>query len=490
MDRYSLILNAPRRHVGSAFTPLAIPASPLAMFSMRRDATRTYCMRVRRASDNATLDVGWAGNWVDAQAIIDWAAGAAVYVNRLYSLNAANDWVQADTSKQPLLLAAGAVPQSVRYSGAVRFTNALMSTPSVAWGQSVTALAAVYNSLANGGVAVGSGSATDGTQENWYAPLDSGAGQFRVGIAKATPSHFNLWDRTLTAPVVVGAKIVLTNGPSTLVIPIVNSTVGTSGWTQSFSSSGGTFSNEPCHIGADGRSSPPYSNVLLRGAGVYGSALSDPDVHSVAKFLGAYPSGIIIGDSTIAAYSGTTEVAAYVHNSADMLRSDGIVSIAVPGHTIAQQKAQWQATTNRQYVDWVIIEIGLNDTNPAVSAATTVAALQDLVNTVRADNSTCKILIATMTPAWNRWPAVGYDPPSAQAKWVAMNEAISGGGATPVTGVDGRITSHTASLTELVSGNAALAGAYDTGDHIHENNAGRQIIGAAYRAAIAGVGLL
>ncbi len=59
-------------------------------------------------------------------------------------------------------------------------------------------------------------------------------------------------------------------------------------------------------------------------------------------------------------------------------------------------------------------------------------------------------------------------------RWLALNNAI----VNTFTNVDGRITSHEPLLNDS---NDNLKAEYDTGDHVHENVAGRQIIANAWR---------
>jgi lysophospholipase L1-like esterase len=140
----------------------------------------------------------------------------------------------------------------------------------------------------------------------------------------------------------------------------------------------------------------------------------------------------------------------------------------------------------------VCVEIGLNDLNPATATATSIAALQDLITTIRAGvSSSCKIIMCTMIPCYNRLVTVyGGSAGDALIKWRAMNEAIMGRGASAITSVDARTEDHTTALTTLVSVNETLNATYDTGDGIHENNAGRQIVAAAWRDALESLGLI
>src|SRR6478736_6349884 len=117
-------------------------------------------------------------------------------------------------------------------------------------------------------------------------------------------------------------------------------------------------------------------------------------------------SGCAIGDSTVAANYppgiGILSVASYTLDL--MPAGSAINDISFPGDTINQQLTAWSAlpAPTKAAFDWVICEIGLNDVDPAVSLATTVSHYQTMVNTIRADNATCKIIAATMTPCKGR----------------------------------------------------------------------------------------
>lgn len=188
----------------------------------------------------------------------------------------------------------------------------------------------------------------------------------------------------------------------------------------------------------------------------------------------------VIGDSTVSAYSGNNAVFSYLPYS------KAPISVATPGETIAQQKTRWDALTAAQYraMSAVFIQVGLNDLDPAESAATALGRLQSLVTKIRADLPLASpIVIATMIPCRARLIAVygGTNGPVAYAKWLAMNDAIAGNGGSAITGVEYRVTSHTAALND---GSGNLAAAYDTGDSIHPNNAGRQVIASAWAALL------
>lgn len=192
-----------------------------------------------------------------------------------------------------------------------------------------------------------------------------------------------------------------------------------------------------------------------------------------------------IGDSTIAAYAGGTAVLF-------LMAGVSPITIARPGNTIAQQRAEWVATysVTKLAQKAVFVQVGLNDVAASGTAATRIAALQSFINLIRSEVSlTCKIYVSKMTPCRQRWIDVygAVNGPIAQSMWADMNDAIAGTGPTPITGVDGRITSHVPLMDD---GSGNLAAAYDTGDHIHPNTAGRQINADAWRAQLVADGLL
>jgi hypothetical protein len=188
------------------------------------------------------------------------------------------------------------------------------------------------------------------------------------------------------------------------------------------------------------------------------------------------PQLIVLGDSTIAAYSGQNSVASYLDYDGD------VVSLAVPGHTINQQLAVWNGAS-RALADVVCVQVGLNDLTPGEAASAAIGRLQALVNEIATDAPAARIMIGTMIPCRQRLIDLygGTNGPIAYQKWLDMNEAISGAGSTPITGVDARATSHTAALND---GSGNLAAAFDLGDGIHENNAGREIVAASWQAEI------
>ena len=180
----------------------------------------------------------------------------------------------------------------------------------------------------------------------------------------------------------------------------------------------------------------------------------------------------VIGDSTIAAYSGGALVASYIPQFIP------ITSVATPGDTIQGQRSKFAALTNHNELDVVIMQIGLNDMNPTSQTTETVLSnYQSFINYIRSVVSLrCKIYISKMLPCRQRYINL-YGEVNGELsyqRWLALNNAI----VNTFTNVDGRITSHEPLLND---GNDNLKAEYDTGDGIHENIAGRQIIANAWR---------
>lgn len=189
----------------------------------------------------------------------------------------------------------------------------------------------------------------------------------------------------------------------------------------------------------------------------------------------------VLGDSTISNFSGTP--------IAQLIAGITPTDLSHAGDTIGNQLNAWRALSTKVFAA-VVMEVGLNNFTSSGSAAPMITTLQELVNQVRLDaGAYCKIYVAKVTPAKQRWIDLFGGPggAAAQAQWVAFNDAVAGLGATPITGVDGRITSHVPLLDD---GSGNLAAAYDWGDHIHENNAGRTIIANAWRTKLVVDGLL
>lgn len=180
----------------------------------------------------------------------------------------------------------------------------------------------------------------------------------------------------------------------------------------------------------------------------------------------------VIGDSTIAAGYGGLLVPEYVAEFTP------ITSVAQGGDTIQGQRSKFAALTNHTDYDVVIMQIGLNDLGTSTHTTETVLTnYQSFVDYIRSVVSLkCKIYVSQMLPCKQRLIDV-YGAENgllSYQRWLDLNNAI----ANTITNVDGRITSHVATLN---GGNDNLAVQYDTGDHVHENVDGRIVIAKAWR---------
>lgn len=199
-----------------------------------------------------------------------------------------------------------------------------------------------------------------------------------------------------------------------------------------------------------------------------------------------------LGDSTVAALSGVLPIASRVSSFVGGLVT-GRFDQAVAGYRISHALADWTAATSKTALQAVFIQVGLNDVKGRVgentaTTATVLSDLQSLVATVRADvSASCKIYVCGLIPC-KVWLDAATNPTAAYQAWLDVNEAIAGNGATPITGVDGRITSHVAALND---GSGNLQAIYDfNNDGVHESNEARFIVGQAWRAKLEADGLL
>lgn len=198
--------------------------------------------------------------------------------------------------------------------------------------------------------------------------------------------------------------------------------------------------------------------------------------------------GCILGDSTICAGYGCFGVDYYVLSAKDIAAGYTTTNLAQGSHTILNQKAAWLADPNKSTYDWVVVEIGLNDLNPAEAASVALVRYQDLVDTILSGIKwSARVVTATMTPCKADLINIYGAGPGAVAytKWLDMNEAISGAGALAIVGMMASVSEHTDALND---GAGNLDPLYDLGDGIHENDAAREIIATKWRIALFNIG--
>ncbi|REC56961.1 hypothetical protein DRF62_02045 [Chryseobacterium piscium] len=184
---------------------------------------------------------------------------------------------------------------------------------------------------------------------------------------------------------------------------------------------------------------------------------------------------LISGDSTIAAYAcrGQT-IASQLFTQNEISQGFSAQNIAVPGHTINQQLAAWNALSNKNFFDVVLVQIGLNDVEQNIN--TVLTNYQNYINQIRSDiRPDAEIWISCMNPAKKAYLDAGK--PQAYANWVTLNNAIM----STISNVDKRNNYHVSLLSD---GSDNLADQYNCGDNIHENQAGADIIKEGFRSMI------
>ena len=174
------------------------------------------------------------------------------------------------------------------------------------------------------------------------------------------------------------------------------------------------------------------------------------------------------------------------------------ITLADGGDTIQQQKTVWTAYADKATLDYVVIQLGLNTIyyDHHLTAVQMIAELQDLVDTVKDDAPGITVIISTMNPAKQWWyDLLDYvggefstiaDADKAQADWEAINAAVRGEGANPITNVDGRAFQHTYDLDD---GSGNIIAKYRN-DYIHPNGWGREINYRSVRQVMADLNII
>jgi lysophospholipase L1-like esterase len=203
--------------------------------------------------------------------------------------------------------------------------------------------------------------------------------------------------------------------------------------------------------------------------------------------------GLLIGDSIMVETAATPVIGSmdsYLLTNSDSLLGTTCYNQSVAGQGIAEQKAIWVSDANKATYDWIIIQVGINNlVTPSEAATEVIADYQDFVDTINAGKkSTCALLASTLSPDYSVLVDLLGNTAGAAAyqKWLDVNEAIGGGGSTPVTGVHVHITEISDALND---GNGNLAYKYSY-DGIHPNEAGRKVMAGIYRKHLNRLGFL
>lgn len=108
-----------------------------AAYSLRklRTAYTGDCLVIRRESNNDTLAIGWAGNYMDTTAIANFCSGTTCRVRRWYDQSGNNrDLVQTTNASQPIIYQSGAIlvrgtKKTIRGSSSTMFVNFTRNQP-------------------------------------------------------------------------------------------------------------------------------------------------------------------------------------------------------------------------------------------------------------------------------------------------------------------------------------------------------------------------
>jgi hypothetical protein len=182
--------------------------------------------------------------------------------------------------------------------------------------------------------------------------------------------------------------------------------------------------------------------------------------------------GMLLGDSLLATYSGYSQVSDFILTTADTQLGSTITTDAWPADTIANQSATFLADTAHNTYDWIGIEIGFNDA--ADSAATIIGKYQTFVNLVNTHKKADCLVFLVATQHNKSGLVRMYGSEGGNARYntlVSLNQAVMGGGSTPITAVSYRMDSH---LGYLEDENGNLRTEYDPGDNIHSLDPGRK----------------
>ena len=185
-------------------------------------------------------------------------------------------------------------------------------------------------------------------------------------------------------------------------------------------------------------------------------------------------SAVILGDSTMASTGRLRPIAEGLFTDFEIADGYSAYSLAVAGNTISDQLTAWQNYENKLQHKYIFIQVGLNDMNNDSSII--LSDYQNLINQIKSTKSNDALIIAScMLPCKQRFIDLNWS--NGQSNWESLNNAIM----TSIVNVDYRNNYH---VSLLGDGSGNLATQYDSGDHIHENELGANIIRDGFRLII------
>ena len=186
---------------------------------------------------------------------------------------------------------------------------------------------------------------------------------------------------------------------------------------------------------------------------------------------------LVIGDSTIAGTGVGTKISALMSLASGYTLTD----ISQGGDTIQGQTSKYNnlGSSVKAAINYAVIQIGLNDVYPAsVTLSDLKTKYQTLINAIKTNSPNAYIVISCMLPCRARWQAlVPTTADHAQQMWTELNQSIINN----EYGADAVASIH---QWALAYDNFVLRPEYDTGDTIHENKAGQQVILLSWLSAM------
>jgi hypothetical protein len=186
---------------------------------------------------------------------------------------------------------------------------------------------------------------------------------------------------------------------------------------------------------------------------------------------------LVIGDSTIAGTNVGTKISALMSLASGYTLTD----ISQGGDTIQGQTSKYNnlSSSVKAAINYAVIQIGLNDVYPASATLSDLKTkYQTLINAIKTNSPNAYIVISCMLPCRARWQAlVPTTADHAQQMWAELNQSIINN----EYGADAVASIH---QWALAYNNFVLRPEYDTGDKIHENKAGQQVILLSWLSAM------
>lgn len=186
---------------------------------------------------------------------------------------------------------------------------------------------------------------------------------------------------------------------------------------------------------------------------------------------------LVIGDSTIAGTGVGTKISALMSLASGYTLTD----ISQGGDTIQGQTSKYNNLDSsvKAAINYAVIQIGLNDVYPASATLSDLKTkYQTLINAIKTNSPNAYIVISCMLPCRARWQAlVPTTADHAQQMWTELNQSIINN----EYGADAVASIH---QWALAYNDFVLRPEYDTGDKIHENKAGQQVILLSWLSAM------